>query len=102
MISNDNELVALGRDTGAIRWVVKLPRYEDEEERENPIFWTGPVLAGGRLIVAGTNGDIVEAAPEDGKIIRTWDIGAPVTISPVVAAGVMYMLDDKGNLMAFQ
>lgn len=102
MISNDNELVALGRDTGAIRWVVRLPRYEDEEERENPIFWTGPVLAGGRLIVAGTNGDIVEASPEDGKIIRTWDIGAPVTISPVVAAGVMYMLDDKGNLMAFQ
>ncbi|HEY8191412.1 MAG TPA: PQQ-binding-like beta-propeller repeat protein [Alphaproteobacteria bacterium] len=102
MISTENELVALGRDTGAIRWVLKLPRFEDEEEREDPIFWTGPVLAGGRLIIAGTNGDIIEAAPEDGKIIRTWDISAPVTISPVVAAGVMYMLDDKGNLTAFQ
>jgi outer membrane protein assembly factor BamB len=102
MVSTENELVALGRDTGAIRWVLKLPRYEDEEEREDPIFWTGPVLAGGRLIVAGTNGHIVEAAPEDGKIIRTWNAGAPITISPVVAAGVMYLLDDQGNLMAFE
>jgi outer membrane protein assembly factor BamB len=101
VISSDNELVGLGRDDGSIRWVRQLPRFENEKSRKNPIFWTGPVYAGGRLIVAGTNGDIVEAKPEDGSIIRTWRAGGAVHISPVVAGGVMYVLTEDGELTAY-
>jgi outer membrane protein assembly factor BamB len=79
-----------------------LPRFENEKSRKNPIFWTGPVYAGGRLIVAGTNGDIVEAKPEDGSIIRTWRAGGAVRISPVVAGGVMYVLTEDGELTAYK
>jgi outer membrane protein assembly factor BamB len=102
VISSDNELVGLGRDDGSIRWVRQLPRFRDEKKRKDPIFWTGPVYAGGRLIVGGTNGDIVEAKPEDGSIIRTWKAGGPVRISPVVAGGVLYILTENGELTAYK
>ncbi len=45
---------------------------------------------------------MVEADPATGKIIRTTHIERPVTIDPVVAGGVLYLLSDDGTLMAFQ
>ena len=36
-------LVALARATGRILWVRALPQWEDEEDREGRIVWTGPM-----------------------------------------------------------
>ena len=33
-----------------------LPRWDDPEKQKDPIFWTGPVLADGKLVLAGTDG----------------------------------------------
>lgn len=102
VLSTENELVAMGRDTGAIRWVTRLKRYEDEERKRDPIQWAGPVLAGGRLILAGTDGRVVEVDPETGKIRGEWDAGDTVSISPVVAGGALYLLSDDGTLSAYR
>ena len=102
VISTENELVGMGRDTGVIRWVTPLPRFEKPEKREGPIFWTGPVLAGGRLIVAGSNGHVAEFDPDTGKNIRVWKAVGPVTTSPVVAGGILYLLSDNGSLTAYK
>lgn len=102
VVSTQNELVALGRDNGAIRWVQQLPRFEDPEDRDGPVFWTAPVLAGGRLILASTEGDVWEVQPEDGSILRKWSAGKPISIAPVVAGGRLYLLADDGTLMAYR
>lgn len=102
IVSSNNEMIALGRDNGVIRWVTPLPRYEDAKDREDPIFWAGPVMAGGRLIAAGTNGDVIEVSPDSGKIIRTWSAGEAVSIAPIVAGETLYLLGENGNLMAFK
>jgi outer membrane protein assembly factor BamB len=102
VISSENELVGMGRDSGVIRWVTALPRFENPEKRKNPVIWTGPVLAGGRLIVAGSNGQVMEADPDTGKIIRSWEAQGPITISPIVAGGTLYLLSDNGTLAAYQ
>lgn len=98
VLSSDNQLVALGRDTGVIRWVTKI-RNPDSDE---PFFFTGPVLAGGRLILAGTDGAIIEVDPENGKITRQWDAGNTIAISPIVAGGVLYILSEDGTLSAYK
>lgn len=102
VISTESELVGMGRDNGIIRWVTPLPKYENPGKRKNPIVWTGPVLAGNRLFVAGSNGKVLEADPDSGKILREWKADGPITISPIVAGGVLYLLSDNGNLTAYK
>lgn len=102
ILTTENELVAVGRDNGAIRWVTSLPKFEDPDDREGPITWTGPVLAGNRLIIAGSSGDVMEFNPADGKLIRSWDADGPVTIPPIVAGETLYILSDNGTLTAYK
>ncbi|MCB1562459.1 MAG: PQQ-binding-like beta-propeller repeat protein [Alphaproteobacteria bacterium] len=98
VLSSDNQLIALGRDTGTIRWITDLPRLDDDD----PVILTGPVLAGGRLIVMGTDGRVFDINPEDGALLKEWSIGRDVAISPIIAAGVLYVLAEDGTLMAFK
>ncbi len=101
VLTNENELVAMTRQDGRIRWTLQLPRYEDEEDREDPIIWTSPVLAGGRLIVAGTNDQVLELDSSDGSTVRSWESRAPVLIDPVVVDGYLLLLDETGRLTAY-
>ena len=98
VLSSENQLVALGRDTGSIRWVTELPRFDGGD----PVVLTGPVLAGGRLIVAGTDGVVFEVEPQSGKVLREWDAGSSVLIPPVVAGGTLYLLSEDGTLSAYR
>ena len=98
VLSTENQLVALGRDSGVIRWVTKLLRSDDGD----PVIFTGPILAGGRLILAGTDGRVIEINPESGELIREWSIGNTVAISPIIAGGVLYILSENGTLSAYK
>lgn len=102
VLNASSELVSLVKGTGAVRWVKPLPRFEDPEDREDPIFWHGPILAGGRLIIVGSNEDMYEMAPETGAILRTTSLPDPVMLPPVVTNGVLYILSDNGTLAAYQ
>lgn len=102
MLSTDNEAVALDRKNGAILWVTPLPRYENPKKKKDAIFWSAPVLAGGRLILAGSNGDVVEISPADGSITSRWEAGKGFSVAPLVAGEVLYLLDDSGTLHAYK
>lgn len=98
VLSSENQLIALGRDNGSIRWVTELPRFDEDE----PIIFTGSVLAGGRLILAGTEGRVVEISPENGQVQREWDAGNTISIPPIIAGGTLYLLSRDGTLTAYR
>jgi outer membrane protein assembly factor BamB len=98
VLSLNNELIALGRETGSIIWVTKLPRFDGDD----PVLFTGPVLAGGRLFVFGSGGRVLEVKPDTGKVITEWDAGDSVLIAPVIAGGTMYTLSEDGTLSAYR
>ncbi|MGQ0527913.1 MAG: outer membrane protein assembly factor BamB family protein [Alphaproteobacteria bacterium] len=98
VLSLNNELIALGRETGSIRWVMKLPRMADDE----PLIFAGPVLAGGRLIAVGSDGRVIEVDPVEGKLLREWDAGDEIHIAPIVAGGTLYLLSEDGMLTAYR
>ena len=102
VLSNENELVAMTRRDGRIRWVSALPRYEDEEDREDPIVWTSPVLAGGRIILAGSDETVLELDPADGSVVTEWESRNPVIIDPVVVNNTLLLLDESGTLTAYR
>ena len=98
LLSSDNELVALARNTGAISWVTKIENKDNDDE----FFFTGPVLAGNRLIIAGSDGAIIEIEPEHGEIINQWDAGDTIILPPIVANETLYLLDEDGTLSAYR
>ena len=77
-------------------------RWPDEEDKKGPIRYHGPVLAGGRLIVAGNNGALINVNPTDGSFQSQAEIRGPVTFEPVVAGGMLYLLTGEGRLIAYR
>ena len=43
---------------------------------QDPIFWRGPVLAGNRLVLVSSRGQIAYISPTDGSILSTTDDGS--------------------------
>ncbi len=101
-VTNDAELVAVTRQAGRVRWVAPLDRYTDPADKTGSIVWAGPVLAGGRLWVAGSNGKLLGIAPADGRIEVTRTLPAAAYLPPVVANNTLYVLCDNGTLVAFR
>ena len=102
LLDNNNELVCLTRDKGGIRWISQLQTHEDMEKRKHPVYWQGPVLAGGRLFLTNSLGQIVEASPQDGRVLTTTAASDIVDVPPVVADGTLYILANDGVLTAYK
>jgi outer membrane protein assembly factor BamB len=101
-LSTDSELICLSRDDGRVYWVRGLPRFEDPENLEDPITWTGPILASDRLIVAGSNGKALAISPYDGNFLGSVDMPDGVAISPVVAQGSVFFLANDAELIVYR
>jgi len=116
VVTDRAELLAVARSSGRIRWKSQLQRFRSPERRSapdrignirvtpgtGPIFWRGPILAGGNLVLASSTGQIVLINPADGAVRGTIAHTTPVSLPPVVANGVMYILDDNGMLTAYR
>jgi len=102
LLTNDAELLCLSRKSGRVFWVQSLPRFEDEEDREDPIVWTGPILASDRLIVAGSHGESYAISPYDGRFLGKMDMPDGVSVPPIVAGGIVYVLTDNASLVALR
>lgn len=101
-LTDDARLLAIARSSGRVRWITKLQRYKDEEDKKGPVFWTGPVLAGGQLYVASSRGEIWRVSAGEGSASLFAEVGAAVSLPPVVADGMLYVLDDSGTITAWK
>ncbi|MBT5413591.1 MAG: PQQ-binding-like beta-propeller repeat protein [Rhodospirillaceae bacterium] len=102
VLTTNEEIVCLSSRDGRIRWVQPLPRYEDPDEKDELIYWVGPVLASDRLIVGGSGGKLLSLSPYDGSIIGILDVGEPIALPPVVANGTLFILTEDGDLIAYR
>ncbi len=101
-LTDDARLLAIARNTGRVRWMTQLARWRDAEDREGPIFWTGPVLAGNRLWIASSRGQVQSVDVTPGVATPFTELSAGVSLPPVVAGGTMYILDDSGKITAWR
>ncbi|MBL8557252.1 MAG: PQQ-binding-like beta-propeller repeat protein [Hyphomonadaceae bacterium] len=102
IVTVDGELAAIERMTGQVFWVTQLKRYRDEKDRKGRIAWTGPVLAGGKLVLASSEGQAVVVNPASGAVDKTLNVGGPVYIAPIAAAGSVFLLSDEGKLVVIR
>ncbi len=101
-INDKAQLIAVQRMTGKIRWINQLPRWIKESKKQGQINYFGPVLAGDRLIVAGSNGVLINVNPTNGSFQSQTNAGGAVRFQPVVAGGTLYLLTDEGRLLAYR
>ena len=101
-VTDDAKLVAVARATGKIRWIAQLQGFRNEKRKTGPISYSGPVLAGNRLVLTRTSGQLMFANPTNGMVVGGTDLGAPISLPPVVAGSTLYVLDDSGRLHAFR
>lgn len=101
-LTDDAELLAIQRGTGKVRWLTQLRRFRDEEDRKNQIFWVGPLLAGDRLWLGNSRGELVYVNPADGELSSFTKLDKGVSLPPVVANQTLYVLDDGGRISAFR
>jgi outer membrane protein assembly factor BamB len=97
-----NIVAAVTRDDGLTAWTTQLPRFGNVEKQSDPITWTGPVLVGDRLVVAGSTGEALAISPYTGEILGKQALGGPVTVAPSVAGGTLYIVTDNANLIALR
>jgi len=102
VLTDDARLLCLARATGKVRWIAQLQRYRNEDKKKGEIYWTGPVLAGDRLWVANTRGEVWSVNTADGAANPFVKLGDPVSLAPVVANQTLYILDDSGRISAFR
>jgi len=101
-LTDEAKLLCIARSNGKVRWSIQLPPYKNVKKKKNPIFWTGPVLANNRLWIANSLGQVMSASAADGSLNELTKLGKPVTLAPVVANSMLYVLDDGGKITAFR
>jgi outer membrane protein assembly factor BamB len=102
VVTDEAKLICVYRLNGHIRWINQLPQFQKAKSKKGEIEYSGPVLAGGRLIITGSNGALIFVDPTSGAFQSQTSVGAGVSLPPVVAGSTLYIYDDRGRLHAFR
>jgi outer membrane protein assembly factor BamB len=104
LVNDEAELVRLDAATGEVIWAQPMPYFtKDKVKRRKGIFaHYGPVLAGGRVMVASSDGLLRAFNPEDGSLTHTAEIPGGAATQPAVAGGTLYVVGGNGQLHAFR
>jgi outer membrane protein assembly factor BamB len=102
LVTTEGEVVCMERATGAIVWIQQLPVFENPNDRDSRIAWSGPVLAGGRLFLASSNGDAAILSATDGTIQRRFRLGDDVYVAPIIVNETIYVVTNEARLIALR
>jgi outer membrane protein assembly factor BamB len=102
VVTDQAKIICVYRQNGHIRWITQLPQFLKAKSKKGEIDYSGPVLAGGRLIVTGTNGAVIFVDPTTGAVQGQTSVRTGISLSPVVANSTLYILDDTARLHAFR
>ena len=85
VVTLSQEVLAISRRDGRIRWISPLQRWKDPEDREGPIEWSGPVLISEKLVLVSSRGEGALLSPLTGEVAGTFSLPDGALITPVVA-----------------
>ncbi|AUH65901.1 outer membrane protein assembly factor BamB family protein [Paracoccus zhejiangensis] len=103
-VNDEAKLVRLDAASGGEVWQVALPYYTDSKVKKQDSIHAhyGPVLAGGRLFVASSDGVLRAFDPSTGALVGQAQIPGGAAAAPVVAGQTLYVVSRSGQLHAFR
>ena len=104
LVSDASRLVRLDAATGSVIWAEELPGFVRQRPRRRKAVYThhGPVLAGGRLWVASSDGLLRAFDPVDGDLVGAVAVPGGATTAPVVVGRTLYLVTSAGQLLAYR
>ncbi len=102
LVSDEARLLRLSARDGSLIWSVPLPQWRKAKKRFDAFVHYGPILAGGRLLVASSDGKLRSFDPVSGKLLSEVDIPGGAASAPAIVDGVLYVLSQNGKLHAFK
>lgn len=104
LVSDIGSLVRLDAATGETVWSVPMGHFVKEKVRRQSTVAVhyGPVLAGGRLVVASSDGLVRFFAPDSGAALGVIEMPAGAAAPPAVAGGTLFVVTDNGQVQAFR
>lgn len=92
-----DEIVCNDTQSGKKIWTQKL---SGDMEEAGGFIGTPPVAAGGSILIGTLNGKILQLDPKSGKVVKTYEVGAPIRFAPVVQDGIIYIGTQDGKLVS--
>ncbi len=104
LVNDQAQLIRLDASNGARIWMQKLPYFTKQIVRKQSKVWNhyGPVLAGGKLYIASSDGYLRVFDPRSGALIGTAEIPGGAAAAPAVAGQTLYVVSHDGKLIAFR
>ena len=104
LVNDEARLVRLDAATGAVVWSVEMPYFTTQKAKRRKAITAhyGPVMAGGRIVVASGDGLLRLFSPVDGSLVGTADIPGGAASQPALAGGALFVMGGNGQLHAFR
>ncbi len=103
-VSDRAQLLRMDAATGAVLWRADLPFYRDQrlKRRQGIYAHYGPLLAGGRLWVASSDGVLRGFDPATGTLTASVEIPGGAASRPIAFGDALYVVGRRGTLHAFR
>ena len=101
-VTTEGEVACMSKTDGTVIWLTQLQAFKKQKKRKKRIAWSGPIMAGERLVMMGSHGKGVEVNPYDGAILREFKLSGDVYVAPIVANNTVYYITDGAKLVALK
>lgn len=102
LITAQEELACIGRDDGRVRWVKSLALPMRRGRRAPVQTWCPPIVAGGRMLIAGSSGELLSIDPSSGEITARRGLPGSVSWQPAVIGDLLLVATDNAYLVALR
>ncbi|NBX52967.1 MAG: hypothetical protein EBT63_04895 [Proteobacteria bacterium] len=90
VINNDNQLFAVYKKTGTIKWQVQLEKFRNPKKISSKHNYIAVVMAGNKLLVARQDGEMLIISPFDGKVEKNYSLNKRILHAPIVIDNKIY------------
>jgi len=104
LVNDQAMLVRLDAETGAVIWTAPMPYFENDKPKRQKAITAhyGPVLAGGRIVVASGDAQLRLFDPASGAALGNVALPGGAAAQPALAQGMLFVVTGNGQLQAFR
>jgi len=99
LVSDNGYFVNLDRKSGEIIWSTNILKTLKKKKQRTQI--TGFVMGSGKIYAVTLNGYLIVCSAVSGKIEYFIKVGDPITTTPIISNGSLYILTENSRILGF-